>query len=145
MFKPALKMAWASVTRRRTRSVLLILMISLSLWGLLFMEGFYEGMYEQLISNAIRSDSGHLSLFGKGYRLDPDLANWIKDDTELNDFLVRDLRVKSYVKRLQQDGLVATAHYSRGTSILGVDLTAEERHGHLAGYLYKGEYTFGNR
>lgn len=145
MSKLTAKMAWASVTRRRTRSVLLVLMISLSLWGLLFMEGFYEGMYEQLISNAIRSDSGHISLFGKGYRLDPDLTNWIRNEAEPDDFLAGDLRVKSYVKRLQQDGLVATAHYSRGASIFGVDLKAEERHGHLDGYLYSGEYTFGNK
>ena len=113
MFKMTAKIAWASLLRRRTRSVLLVLMIAISLLGLLFMEGIYDGMTEQMISNAIRSDSGHISLFGKGYRLDPDLSRWIMDVKELDAFLTRDRRVKSYVKRLKQDGLIATAHYSR--------------------------------
>lgn len=145
MYETIFKIAWASLARRYTRSVLLVLMIAVSLWGLLFMEGIYDGMTEQMISNAIRSDSGHISLLGKGYRLDPDLSRWIRDTAELDSFLSEDARVKSFVSRLKQDGLVATAHYSRGVSLLGVDLAAEEKHGHLAGYLHQGNFDFGKK
>ncbi|XOF33975.1 MAG: hypothetical protein ACL93V_01350 [Candidatus Electrothrix sp. YB6] len=54
-------------------------------------------------------------------------------------------RVKSFVQRLRQDGLVATAHYSRSAVLLGVDLEAEERHGRLGGYLQQGEFSFGTK
>ncbi len=145
MFKTTFKIAWASLVRRRTRSVLLILMIAVSLWGLLFMEGIYDGMTEQMINNAIRSDSGHLSLFGEGYRLDPDLSKWVMDIDALDTFLASDTRVKSHVMRLKQDGLVATAHYSRGVAIFGVNLDEEEKHGKMAGYLHRGEFSFGKR
>lgn len=145
MYKTISKIAWASLARRRTRSVLLVLMIAVSLWGLLIMEGIYDGMTEQMISNAIRSDSGHISIFGKGYRLDPDLSRWIMNDAGLDPILAGDKRVKSYVKRLKHDGLVATAHYSRGASIFGVDLEAEDIHGRLGGYLYKGDFNFGKK
>lgn len=145
MYKTTCKIAWASLARRRTRSVLLVLMIAVSLWGLLFMEGIYDGMTEQMISNAIRSDSGHLSIFGEGYRLDPDLSRWIYNDTEVDSILAGDARIKSYVKRLKQDGLVATAHYSRGASLFGVDLDAEEQHGRLRGYLHQGVFNFGKK
>ncbi len=145
MFKTLNKIAWASLVRRPTRSVLLVLMIAVSLWGLLFMEGIYDGMTEQMISNAIRSDSGHISIFGEGYRLDPDLSRWIMDDAGMDFILAGDERIKSYVTRLKQDGLVATAHYSRGASIFGVDLEAEDKHGRLGGYLFKGDFNFGNK
>lgn len=145
MYKTIFKIAWASLTRRRTRSVLLILMIAVSLWGLLFMEGIYDGMTEQMISNAIRSDSGHISIYGEGYRLEPDLSRWIKNSAKVEAVLADDARVKSYVMRLKQDGLVATAHYSRGASIIGVNLDAEEKHGRLGGYLYQGEFNFGKK
>ena len=145
MYRMACKIAWASLVRRRTRSMLVVVMIAASLWGLFFMEGIYDGMTEQMINNAIRSDSGHLSLFGDGYRLDPDLSRQVRDVAVIESLLARDIRVLSYVKRLKQDGLVATAHYSRGVAIFGVDLAAEEKHGRLKGYLSRGEFSFGRK
>ena len=145
MFRLTSKIAWASLVRRRTRSMLVVVMIAVSLWGLYFMEGIYDGMTEQMINNAIRSDSGHISLFGKGYRLDPDLSRRVEDVAVLDSLLARESRVLSYVKRLKQDGLVATAHYSRGVAIFGIDPAAEEKHGRLKGYLSQGEFSFGKK
>ena len=145
MFRLITKIAWASLLRRRARSVLVVLMIGCSLWGLLFMEGIYDGMTEQMINNAIRSDSGHLSIFGKGYRLDPDLSRQVENVAAIDAFLAADRRVVTYVTRLKQDGLVATAHYSRGIMIFGIDPAAEEKHGHLSGYLRQGMFSFGSR
>ena len=95
MFRTIFKIAMASLIRRRTRSVMLVLMIAVSLWGLLFMGGIYKGMIEQMINNAILSDSGHISLFASGYRLNLDLSRWIDDPMELDDFLSMDMRVRS--------------------------------------------------
>jgi len=145
MFRVTVKIAWASLKRRPARSILLVLMIAVSLWGLLFMEGIYDGMTEQMITNAIRSDSGHISLYGKGYRLDPDLSRWLENSREITAMLAEEDRVKSFVSRLKLDGLVATAHYSRGAVVWGVDLAAEELHGRLSGYLHKGQYSFGRK
>lgn len=145
MYRLTGKIAWASLVRRSTRSALVVMMIAVSLWGLFFMEGIYDGMTEQMINNAIRSDSGHISLFGEGYRLDPDLSRQVDDVAVVDSLLTRDNRVLSYVKRLKQDGLVATAHYSRGVAIFGVDPAAEEKHGRLKGYLSRGEFSFGKK
>jgi ABC-type lipoprotein release transport system permease subunit len=121
------------------------MMISLSLWGLFSMEGIYGGMTEQMINSAIRSDSGHISLFAEGYRLEPDLSRQVTHVAEIDAVLAHDTRVLSYVKRLKQDGLVATAHYSRGVAIFGVDLEAEANHGKLQNYLYQGAFSFGKK
>ncbi len=145
MFKTAIKIGITSLLRRGTRSILLIVMIAVSLWGLLFIEGIYDGMTEQMIANAIRSDSGHISIYAQGYRLNPDLSRWINNPTELEAFLTEKSQVKSSVARLKQDGLVATAHYSRGIAILGVDLLREAKHSHLESYLHQGELNFGNK
>ncbi len=135
----------ASLIRRRTRSVMLVLMIAVSLWGLLFMGGIYKGMIEQMINNAILSDSGHISLFASGYRLNPDLSRWIDDPMELDDFLSMDMRVRSYVKRLKQEGLAATAHSARGVQILGINIDREEKHRRLSDDLYQGDLNFGRK
>ena len=148
MYRMALKMAWASLTGRATRSLMVVLMICVSLWGLLLMQGVYDGMTEQMIASAIRSDSGELSIFGRGYRLDPSLALLVgataEEGQRLNEILTEDPRVRSMVKRLRQTGLVATAHYSRNIEIYGVDLEKEAIHGSLQESLVEGEYSFGD-
>ncbi|MEN8141204.1 MAG: FtsX-like permease family protein [Thermodesulfobacteriota bacterium] len=153
-----LKMAWASLARRPTRSLLVVLMIAVSLWGLLLMQGIYDGMTEQMISNAIRSDAGHLSIFARGYRLDPSLDLLVEPEQGpaqevagglgnegpgLAASLAADPRVASHVVRLRQNGLVATSHYSRHAEIIGVELEGEQLQGRLADYLTTGKYDFG--
>jgi len=151
MYSLALKMAWASLVRRPARSILVVLMICISLWGLLLMQGIYDGMTEQMISNAIRSDSGQLSMFGRGYRLDPSLDKLVvgreskKLRKNIDNLLGSDSRIRSWVERLRQNGLVATAQYSRNTEIFGVDLGRENKHGRLQSYLVEGEYGFGRK
>ncbi|HIJ79652.1 MAG: ABC transporter permease [Desulfobulbaceae bacterium] len=137
------RIAWASLLRRRTRTVLVVLMIAMSLWGLLFMQGLYEGMYEQMIDNAIRSGSGHLTIYAKGYRLEPDIKKLITNIEEVARFLAKDQRVASVVSRINQEALAATANYSRNAKVLGVELGAEQKHGRLADYLRQGELAFG--
>jgi len=145
MYSFICKIAWASLLRRPARTLLVILMIALSLWGLLFMQGLYEGMTEQMISNAIRSDSGSLTLFSKGYRLENDINKLIKNDKRIARKLETDPRVQSFTKRIRQDGLIATAHYSRAAKIYGIDLEAEKTNARLDAYLQEGEYGFGRR
>jgi lipoprotein-releasing system permease protein len=149
MYRLALRMAWASLVRRATRSFMVVMMICVSLWGLLLMQGIYDGMTEQMISNAIRSDSGDISLFGRGYRLDPVLDKLVTETRETVDKLEKlledDPRIRSQVQRLRQNGLVATAHYSRNAEIYGIDLDREKRHGQLQKYLLQGEYGFGKQ
>ena len=124
-------------------------MICVSLWGLLLMQGVYDGMTEQMISNAIRSDSGQLSIFARDYRLDPGLDKLVAESeggaNSLESFLADEPGVESYVFRLRQNGLVATANYSRNAEIYGVELEKEKKQGQLHKYLHKGEYGFGKR
>jgi ABC-type lipoprotein release transport system permease subunit len=145
MYRLLAEIAWKSLVRRWTRSVLVVMMIAMSLWGLLFMQGLYEGMYEQMIDNAIRSGSGHLTIYGMGYRLENDINKQVREVDAITAFLAKDLRVQSFVSRINQEGLAATAKYSRNARIFGVDLAAEKKHGRLAEYIRAGEYGFGKK
>lgn len=144
MYKLVVKMAWASLFRRRSRSALVVVMIALCLWGLLVMQGMYEGMTEQMIENAIRSGSGHISLYARGYRLDADFSKLVEEElTDIEAVLSGAPQVASYVKRIRQEAVIATAQYARSAELYGIDLEAEKRHGRLDSYLRAGEYSFG--
>ncbi len=145
MYRVFAKIARSSLGRRRSRSALVVLMIAISLWGLLLMEGIYDGMTEQMINNAIRSDSGHITMFHSGYRLDPDIHKLITVSSDIESQLNSNKSVRSFTKRIKQDGLIATAQYSKSASIFGVNLTDEENHGQLSNYIIDGEYNFGTK
>lgn len=149
MFSLISRIAWNSLARRRMRSIMVVVMIAVSLWGLLFIEGLYDGMTEQMINNAIRSDSGHISIFAKGYRLDPDLSCQIENSPRIVRLLEDDSRVDSYARKIEQNGLVATAHASRPVKLYGVDLHEMASQCQLQDYIYAqdghGKYTFGTR
>ena len=137
------RIAWSSLVRRQTRAILVVLMIAMSLWGLLFMQGLYEGMYEQMIDNAIRSGSGQITIYAKGYRLEPDIKKMIDNPEAIKEFLEKDSRVATFVTRINQAALAATANYSRNAKVFGIELGAEQQHGNLAGYIKQGELAFG--
>ena len=69
MYKISKHLAWLSIWRRKTRSLMVIIMIALSLSGLLGLQGLYDGMITHMINTTIRSDSGEISLYAKEYRM----------------------------------------------------------------------------
>ncbi len=137
------KMAVSSLWQRRSRSILVVLMIANSLWGLLFMEGIYDGMTEQLIANSIRSTSGDVVLHGKGYRSQHDIRLHIARPDAVIAASLNDPRVATCASRIVQDGLMATARSSRPATIIGADSAMEKNHAKLDQYMEEGKLDFG--
>lgn len=145
MYRLIIKSAFSSLLRRKTRTILVIFMISIALWGLFFMQGIYDGMIQQMINNAIRSDSSHISLFAKDYRAQKDIKLEIKNQKQIDELLDSDKNVKSHISRVLSDALVATARYSKNAFVYGVDLNKEKTHAQLDKYLKEGSYEFGEK
>ena len=136
-------LAWLSIWRRKTRSILVIMMIALSLAGLLGLQGLYDGMITHLINTTIRSDSGEISLYAKEYRLHKSLDYKLSPLSKFEKELSEIQEVTSYSVRLEQEGLIATAHKSLGATLKGISLDNEQNFGQLDDFITKGEYSFG--
>ncbi len=136
-------LAWLSLWRRKSRSVMVIMMIALSLAGLLGIQGLYDGMITHMINTTIRSDSGEISLYAKGYRLDKGLDYRLNQLSQMEKDLSKVEGVTSYAVRTQQEGLIATAHKSLGASIKGISLDNERDFGQFDTFIIKGDYSFG--
>lgn len=120
-------------------------MIATSLWGLMVMLGIYDGMMKQMIDNAVRSDSGDITIYRKDFRSDNDIKLHIKEPDIIINEIEKDPAIKSHVQRVLSDGLIATAKYSKGVKIFGVDLEAEKRQAKLDAYIKEGSFDFGSR
>lgn len=140
-----LKMASLYIIRRKGRSALIALMIAVSLVGLLLMEGTYEGMMVQITQNAIKTGSGTISIQHVTFRSDNNIKYHLAAPESITAVLDGDGRIRSYVLRLSQHALIATAGYSQGVIATGVDLEREARHSELENFIVRGNYTFGKR
>ncbi len=140
-----LKMAYLNMWRRKSRSLVVMLMVAVSITGLLLMQGIYDGMIDQMVDNSIRSDSGQISIYGKGHRLSKSLKDSIGDFQEIESYLETKPEIKSFITRIRHEGLVATARHSQGAVFVGTRLDDEQRHANLSKYLIDGKYDFGKR
>ncbi len=143
MYKLIFKTAILSLFRQKLRTFLAIFMIASSLWGLMLMLGLYDGMVKQMIDNALKSDSGDVAIFHKNFRSDNEIKLNIKNPSKIVGEFKKNPAIKSYVQRVLSDGLLATATYSKGVKIYGIDLNQEEKQAKLSRYINKGSYSFG--
>lgn len=125
--------------------MLTALMISTSLVALMIMSGLYEGMVVQMVDTTTKADSGEVLIQGKNYRETEQLKYRIKDPRQIEAVIKDDPRVKSYVKRVRVQGLVATAGYSRNISIIGMNIREENHHSELGNFIKEGKLDFGKR
>ena len=122
---------------------MVIMMIALSLSGLLGLQGLYDGMISHMINTTIRSDTGEISLYAKEYRLHKSLDYRLSRTVNLESKLSQIEEIDAYTLRLEQEGLIATAHKSLGATLKGISLESEQRFGQLDAFITQGEYSFG--
>lgn len=144
MFRVLLKMALTNLWRRRGRSVMLIGLISLSLAAMLFMVSLYEGMIQQQIDAAVRSESGHLIIQHREFRDYKQLQQSIQNASVLAQKLQRDKAIAALSVRLESEGLISTARHSQGVAIIGIDAERERHFGQLDRFVFKGAYRVKN-
>ncbi|CAA6826738.1 MAG: ABC transporter permease [uncultured Sulfurovum sp.] len=112
---------------------------------MLSIQGLYHGMTLNMIESIKRSDSGEVSLYAKGYRLDPDIKKSIDNAPKIVEALEKLEGVKAVTLRLSAEGLSSTARKSSFSSIYGIDLQSEENFGQFSDFLKEGNITFRKR
>ena len=143
MFKTILEVAYKNAFLRKSRAILLILMIGLSTGVMIGLEGLYNGMYVHLIDKSMRSDSGEITLYAEKYRLENDIKYRIENAQTKVQRLRNLAGVDVVLRRLQVEGLAQTAAKSNPAKVIGIDLGDEEKFGKFSVFLKSGELDFG--
>jgi len=114
---------------------MVIMMIALSLSGLLGLQGLYDGMISHMINTTIRSGSGEISLYAKEYRLNKSLDYRLSPLSKYENTFSQIEEIEAYTVRLEQEGLIATAHKSLGVTLKGISLENEQNFGQLDAFI----------
>ncbi|MGE5557519.1 MAG: ABC transporter permease [Bacillota bacterium] len=95
-----LKMAFRNIRRNSRRSLLAIVSVALSLFMIVYMQGFIGGLQRSVIHNATKNESGHIQLvtreYAKNKRFMPVTEN-IADPSGLIDYLKSDPAIQKEV------------------------------------------------
>ena len=143
MFRTILRLAYKNSFLRKSRTILLILMIGSSMGVMVSLEGLYSGMSKHMIDKSKRSDSGELSLYAPHYRVEDDIKYRIQNAQSKSQQIAQIAGVSSVVTRISAQGLAQTARKSQPARVIGIDLTNEEKFGQYSDFLKSGRLEFG--
>lgn len=145
MYRLILKLAFNNAFLRLSRTMLVVIMIAVSMSMMLSLQGLYDGMTLSMVDKSKRSDSGEISIYDKEYRSSKALGDRILNAADIQNKLLKNKDVDAVVLRQKAEGLVSTARKSAFSTIIGIDLDAEEKFGAFSEFLKEGELLLNKR
>ena len=121
-----IKIAWRSVWRSKTRSLVVIFAIASGLLGGIFSSAWMNGMADQRVKSTFSLEIGHMQVHHKGYLENPDVKKTILGTEAKLDSLSRVTGVRAVTSRILANGMAATANKNLGVNIVGVDPIREK-------------------
>ncbi len=138
--KTIFKIAWRNVWRNRLRSLVVIGSIILGIWSGVFVSGFSFGMNAQRTESMIQNNISHIQIHNKKWRDEKKLEYWVEDQQKIEDYLRQSSQVGNYASRILINGMVASAHYTSGVQIMGIEPGQEAALTGLKSKVDSGEY-----
>ena len=114
-----------NILRNRRRTAIMVGGAAFSVLAFVFLFGFFDGFFEQMIENSTRYLTGHVQLERAGFRKDlaPELA--LEHAPDLIERVRRTSGVAAAAPRVQTQALVSSATKSEGIVLIGIDPALE--------------------
>jgi putative ABC transport system permease protein len=135
-----LSIAWRNVWRSKTRSIVIIVALTLGLFAGIFNISFYKGMVDQRIESAISTESSHIQIHHKGYLDNPSRGLYITDAEEKKAEILAHTNVKAVSNRIVINGMIQSANSGSGAKIIGVNPEDEKSVTNIYSKIVEGEY-----
>jgi len=149
-----LRLAWRNVWRNPRRTGLTVAATVFAVVLVMVFVSMGAGIHEQMIEDAVRLSSGHVSVSGEGYLENRTLEQFVRFDAELARSLDATPGVAGWAPRVVGFGLLSNGPDTQGIAVLGVDpereatvtsLPARVREGRFLGEAGAREIVLGRR
>ena len=137
------RLALRNVFRNIRRTLLTVMLISLSLAALMFTDAMMGGMEKLLVSSATELFSGEVQTHRRGFLDTLDIDLYIADTSSLEGRLATSAEVKGFSVRTIAGGMIASPHNQAGGLIYGVDAGQEAGVSRLSAAITQGTYLTG--
>jgi ABC-type lipoprotein release transport system permease subunit len=134
------RLAWRNLWRRKRRTWLTVGAMVFSNILLVFMISLQLGMYEMMIVNALKAQTGHLQVQAPGYKDDFKIRQVVPNAKRLADDLRQGLATEEVAVRAAAFALISSGDRSYGAQITGVEPTRESLVSSLPGLVTEGGF-----
>lgn len=135
-----LSIAWRNVIRARRRTIVTILLSSVTTLFFIFYVGLKEGAYTKFKQDSVEIYPGYIQVTGKGYRDNIDYDNLIYDLGSVSSHLAHDDRIAVFAPRFEGFVLFASDANAIGGMLGAVDPAVEPRLSRIHKTVIEGEY-----
>lgn len=136
----AVLLAWRSLWRHRRRTLITLTSIGVGLAAVVFFLSLAEGMYSQLIRDAVRLGAGHLTFEDAAYRDAPAVDLRVRGTGELRARLEAMPEVEGTKTLILGQGVARSGVDAVGVSLMGIEPSVEARTSPLAKKIVEGRF-----
>lgn len=134
------KLSWKNIWRSRRRSLTVIGAITIGVWALIFMIGFYNSFGDAFIRSAVNYEFAHIQVHHEKYIDDPELKNALVGFDQLEDHLADIEEIYAYSDRIKVNAMLASPKTSIGIQVYGIVPAKEAATTQLADLVVEGTY-----
>jgi ABC-type lipoprotein release transport system permease subunit len=118
-----LKLAWRNIWRHRRRTLIVVLAIGLTLWLMMFYDGFVAGFNQAIYANAIKVLGGNIQIHASGYKAQADKAPLLamNNDDVVIQAALKQPEVVAASKRIHTGGLASNREGTFSVAIVGIE------------------------
>lgn len=135
-----LKLAYRNITAYKKRSIVTLLLTTVTTALLVFSTAWMDGSHNTIISNAVEIYSGYLQITGREFRDNPSFDNLIFDAKAVGGKLAEHEGVATFGARFESFVLFSVGEKAVGGMLTAIEPEKEARLSRLADSLIKGEY-----
>ncbi|PTN09968.1 FtsX-like permease family protein [Mangrovibacterium marinum] len=135
-----LAIAWRNIWRSRTRSLVILIALTLGLASGIFYMAFYKGMLDQRINSAIKTEASHIQIHNKQYLENPDKKLMINNSDSIVKLIQNEEAVEAVSSRTIINSMIQSATTGSGVKITGISPEKEAAVTNLHSKLIEGDY-----
>jgi len=122
-----LRLAWRNIWRHRRRTVIVVIAMAMSLWLMMFYDGFVAGFNNAIYGNAIKFLGGNIQIHAEGYKDNSSRTPLLplSEDKAAVEAALAQPNVVAASRRIITGGLATTREGAFPVSITGIEPEAE--------------------
>jgi putative ABC transport system permease protein len=138
------RLAWRNVWRNPRRTALSVAATVFAVFLVVMSVGMADGVHEKMIEDAVRLNSGHVAISGKGYRKSMTLEQFVPWDGRVEAALEKADGLRGWAPRISSFALLSLDDHSQGGMVIGVDPDREREVTTFAQKLDQGRFVASN-
>lgn len=132
------RISWKNVWRNRSRSLVVIIAVTLGTISGVFVAGLMKGWVDQRIHAAIYNEVSHIKIQNPEYLNNEEVKHTVDNYNEIADFLNNSDQVKAWTKRSKIIAMASTSRGNTAITLKGIDPEEETTVTEINNYMVDG-------